>query len=461
MDRDPAPRWHVGKLQRQAAPLPQKPMKPGANKSRLSRLEFDPDTNFTNVTVNALSAAIYGDVTFASTNQPWVSGNNTFTAIAKNVYGRQDTSSLSVNLSGTNNYSYDLNGNLLTDGTRSFAYDDENQLISVWQTNVWRNDFVYDGKLRRRIERDYTWAAGTSSWQQTNEIRFVYDGNLVIQERDANNTPQVSYTRGNDLSGTLQGAGGIGGLLARTANPSSVTPQIPALATSYYHADGNGNITMLISASQMVVAKYLYDPFGNTLAQSGLLADANTYRFSSKEWNGNSGTYYYLYRFYDPGLQRWVNRDPLSDEFIIRETSKDSNSSYAWYLREEGWENLYKFNHDNPEGYVDKDGRQIAIAAPVIGGGIVAGIILAACEASPACRAALNNAINSIGRSIPNCPTNLDKERERVKKCNEIWFAQDTVCDQLYTPEAKAKCHKDNADELKKCLRNRDGRYDN
>src|SRR5713226_212002 len=39
----------------------------------------------------------------------------------------------------------------------------------------------------------------------------------VIQERTGtNNTPAVSYTRGLDLSGTLEGAGGIGGLLARS-----------------------------------------------------------------------------------------------------------------------------------------------------------------------------------------------------------------------------------------------------
>jgi RHS repeat-associated protein len=55
------------------------------------------------------------------------------------------------------------------------------------------------------------------------------------------------------------------------------------------------------------------DPFGNLLAQSGALAEANVYRFSSKEHHPTSGLVYYLYRFYDPGLQRWVNRDPLTD----------------------------------------------------------------------------------------------------------------------------------------------------
>jgi RHS repeat-associated protein len=125
--------------------------------------------------------------------------------------------------------------------------------------------------------------------------------------------PQVTYTRGNDLSGSLQGAGGIGGLLARTQNPSTINPELSAFATAYYHADGNGNVTCLIYTSQMIAAKYLYDPYGNTLAQYGLLADANTYRFSSKEWNAQLGLYYYVYRFFDPNLQRWLNRDPIGE----------------------------------------------------------------------------------------------------------------------------------------------------
>ena len=271
-----------------------------------------------NVLVNGTAIGSYADNTFAA-YESVTAGQNTFTAVAQDVYGRASTNTISVNVVPTNNaYAYDLNGNLLTDGTRNFAYDDENQLIAVWQANAWSNNFVYDGKMRRRVERDFAWA-GSSGWQLTNEVHFVYDGNLVVQERDINNQPQVTYTRGNDLSGKLQEAGGIGGLLARNDRAQAV----PGLITSgggsafgipsYYHADGNGNVTMLISASQMIVAKYLYDPFGNVLAKCGLLADVNNYRFSSKEWNANSGLYYYLYRFYDPNLQRWLNRDPIGE----------------------------------------------------------------------------------------------------------------------------------------------------
>jgi hypothetical protein len=57
----------------------------------------------------------------------------------------------------------------------------------VTVTNSWKDEFVYDGKLRRRIERDYQWDAGTSGWTETNETHFIYDGNVVIEERNSNN----------------------------------------------------------------------------------------------------------------------------------------------------------------------------------------------------------------------------------------------------------------------------------
>jgi RHS repeat-associated protein len=156
----------------------------------------------------------------------------------------------------------------------------------------------------------------------------VYDGKQVIQERNASNVPTVSFTRGTDLSGSLEGAGGIGGLLARSAGYSggNWTDHV------FYHADGNGNITYLVSSTRTLAASYRYDPFGNLISKSGTLADANLYRFSSKELHVNSGLYYYLYRFYSPNLQRWPNRDPIG---------------------ERGGVNLYTFGFNSPINVVD------------------------------------------------------------------------------------------------------------
>lgn len=141
----------------------------------------------------------------------------------------------------------------------------------------------------------------------TFNINSPKPGWRLAQERNGSNVPPVSYTRGNDLSGSMEGAGGIGGLLARSGGHSSGTWS----DHNFYHADGNGNVTYLVNSSQGLAARYKYDAYGNTLSQSGTLANANVYQFSSKEQvvidpEGifEFGTlYYYGYRFYAPNLQ--------------------------------------------------------------------------------------------------------------------------------------------------------------
>ena len=221
----------------------------------------------------------------------------------------------------------DANGNLtnkpmdLSGDELVYTYDDENRLVDVKNLAVaFETVFVYDGLGRLRLREEYTGSgsvggggaavpAVSSGLTLAYEIRYLYDGLRVIQERDSNNVPLVSYTRGTDLSGTLEGAGGIGGLLARSYGYSGGNWS----THDFYHADGNGNITYLETSAQGLAASYRYDAYGNTLSSSGSLAATNVYRFSSKEIHANSGMYYYLYRFYDPSTQRWVNRDLLSE----------------------------------------------------------------------------------------------------------------------------------------------------
>lgn len=123
------------------------------------------------------------------------------------------------------------------------------------------------------------------------------------------NTPTVSYTRGSDLSGSLEGAGGIGGLLGRSHGYSGGNWS----THNFYHADGGGNVTYLVNSGQGLAASYKYDAYGNLVRQSGSLASANVYRFSSKEFHAASGLYYYGYCWYAPNLQRWPTRDPLGE----------------------------------------------------------------------------------------------------------------------------------------------------
>src|SRR5204863_7165534 len=91
----------------------------------------------TNVTVNGSAASRYSDNTFALAGFTVTNGNNTFTAIAQDSYGRKDTNAASFNLPSSVSFIYDSNGNLTSDGTRGFDYDDENQLIRITDSNSW------------------------------------------------------------------------------------------------------------------------------------------------------------------------------------------------------------------------------------------------------------------------------------------------------------------------------------
>jgi RHS repeat-associated protein len=270
-------------------------------------------TPASSVTVNGWPAQTYADFTFASLyGYTLADGQNSFTNVATNYYGTASvTNVVTANLPASLTLQYDPNGNLTNDGSRSFSYDAENQLTNVTVFGQWREDFLYDGLNRRRIIRGYAWQSG--AWTLTNEVRFNYDGNRVITELDSNNVAHINYTRG------------LGWLLARTDTTGSC----------FYHADGNRNVTALMDGSQYIAARYLYDPFGKLLGKWGTLADANVYRFSSKEADSIAGFYYCGRRFYDPTFQRWLSRDPIS---------------------ESGGINLYGYCGNNPVSFYDPQG---------------------------------------------------------------------------------------------------------
>jgi len=156
-----------------------------------------------------------------------------------------------------------------------------------------------------RIRREYTWQ--TNQWKLTNEVRYIYDHRLVIQERDSNNVPKLTYTRGLDLDGGFELVGGIGGLLALTQNG-------PTNQHFYYDDDGAGNVTGLFDTNLNQVAYYLYDPFGDPIFASGPMAAVNHYGSWSKEFFSNSRMINFGLRFYDPALQRWINQDPIGEQ---------------------------------------------------------------------------------------------------------------------------------------------------
>ena len=183
-------------------------------------------------------------------------------------------------------------------GKKVLTWDGENRLVKVVKANGEVIDYAYD-YLSRRVEKT-TAAKGTQS--------TLYDGWNPIRDEKRDQSGQGFvryYTWGQDLSGTMQGAGGVGGLLAVTDSYS------PSQEQAYYPTyDGNGNVSEYLDATGSIAAHFRYDPFGN-LTHDGDTAGKFDIRFSTKKQDQETGLYYYGYRYYDPVTGRWPSRDPI------------------------------------------------------------------------------------------------------------------------------------------------------
>ncbi len=176
----------------------------------------------------------------------------------------------------------------------------------------------------------------------------VYDGWNPITEYAGQDLAKT-YHWGMDLSGTMQGAGGVGGLLAVRIHGTGTSAGL-------YHPtyDGNGNISEpersgdgharsrvpagrrsreYLTPGGSVAAHYVYDPFGNDITPSnraGTAHNAFAHRFSTKPIDPATGLYYYGYRFYDPLTGRWPSRDPIGEEGGVNLYGFDVNSPLSW-----------------------------------------------------------------------------------------------------------------------------------
>ena len=127
---------------------------------------------------------------------------------------------------------------------------------------------------------------------------------------------QATHTWGIDLSGTLQGAGGVGGLLS-----SSLSDDGFYSSQSYFPAyDGNGNVTAWVNGSGTLIARMDYSPFGQLIAQYKFTQpNDNTlsrlpFGFSTKYTDKETGHLYYGKRYYGVMDGRWLSKDPIEEE---------------------------------------------------------------------------------------------------------------------------------------------------
>ncbi|GAB2175293.1 RHS repeat-associated core domain-containing protein [Dongia sp. agr-C8] len=257
--------------------------------------------------------------------------------------------------------SYDLNGNLTNDGTRSFTWDARNRLTAI--TGV--ASFVYDGVDRRQ---SVTQGAATTA--------VVYDGYEPVQEQSPVGT----------VSANLRSGLGVDEWFSRTKGG----------VTSTYLTDQLGSTMALANGSGVVQTSYGYDPYGVT-SQSGAAND-NPYQFTGRQ-NDGTGLYYYRARYYNPTWGRFINEDPIGLA---------------------GGISLYGYVSGNPINNVDPFGECPPCLAVVVvaEGGAEAGAIAAAIgEVAAAVRGAMT--VGSIINMAQNNKATRNKIASLQKRIDE------------------------------------------
>jgi RHS repeat-associated protein len=236
-------------------------------------------------------------------------GTDNYTSNALNQY-----SSLQLNpQSAIANPQYDADGNatayplpVAPTANSALAWDAENRLIST-TVNGASTSYLYDSQSRRIAKITGNVAELT-----------IYDAwNPIADYTRSAGVPAVlsqSYTWGTDLSGSLQGAGGVGGLLS-VSTPITTNPL--TFNSSFPTYDGNGNVSEYLGSNGTISAHFEYDAFGRIVVASGSASDFRV-RFSTKKEDAETGLNYYGYRYYASLIGGWMSRDPIQEEGGLR-----------------------------------------------------------------------------------------------------------------------------------------------
>ncbi|MHB8173922.1 MAG: RHS repeat domain-containing protein [Nitrospirota bacterium] len=182
----------------------------------------------------------------------------------------------------TAHYAYDANGNTISktdaSGVTNYKYDFENRLIEVDLPNNTVAKYEYDA-LGRRIEKNVNGVIK----------RYLYDGYNILAEYDSNGNQTARYTQNLAIDDPL----------AMTRGGS----------VYYYHKDALGSITALTDVNGQTAQTYAYDSFGNIASQTGNIE--NPFTYTGREYDQETGLYYYRARYYDSRAGRFINEDPI------------------------------------------------------------------------------------------------------------------------------------------------------
>ncbi len=211
-------------------------------------------------------------------------------------------------------YQYDANGNLLSDGVRTFTYDENNRPISILNS--------------------------------LDETRFVYDGDGARVKKILSDGTIKVYVGG--LYEYTQGGGAAKFIFANGQRIALKRDTQGLENTLYYHGDHLGSSTVITNSVGDEVERTFYKPFGETVSDVGSV-NVN-HKFTGQEFDSETGLYFYNARYYDPVLGKFTSPDTI----IPEPTDPQSYNRYSYCI-------------NNPINYTDPSGHYFQAAIAAIG----------------------------------------------------------------------------------------------
>ena len=247
--------------------------------ARTEEFQYDADGNRTYQRVTLIQTKSYTSAYYANTDRLKTDGKYAF------VY--DDAGNL---VKKGNKFS--INGDTVTftatsgDGVEywQYTYDLLNRLTEVSKNGTVVSDYEYSPDGLREVKRG---SSGT--------IHYVFEGTEPIFEKRMKDEKVKSYVYA------------LGKHLARVDGVIGDT----TAKVYYYHTDYLGSVRVITDQSGKVVFNADYFAFGTKFVSNGDFDE--THGFTGKEYDSDSGLYYYNARWYDPELGRFISEDPAAD----------------------------------------------------------------------------------------------------------------------------------------------------
>ena len=213
-------------------------------------------------------------------------------------------------------YSYDRQGNMLSDGRNQYTYDDFGRLVLAVTAEGGIQKNCYDAEgLRTEME------------ENGRLVQFLYNEDReVVAEKDYSGNI-IRYIRG------------LGLISSDSEN-----------AKTYYHyvCDGQGSVSHIIRGEDKesgvseqgreqdrILNQYEYDAFGNTISCKEQVE--NRFRYQGEQYDPITRQYYLRARYYNPVIGRFIQEDTYYGDGL----------------------NLYEYCRNNTITYKDPTGHNI------------------------------------------------------------------------------------------------------